>query len=271
MLNSPCPPASQLTERPALATVGAMVMTQTETPTVRILEAELAGESVSLYPCGGLWWASASVLVVSDLHLEKASSYASRGQMLPPYDTRASLKRLGSLFATLNPTTVVCLGDSFHDRKARPRMADDDIEAVRVMTAAHDWVWIEGNHDPSPPDDLGGRAAFELRMGPLTLRHEPSPGNAGGEIAGHLHPCARVVSRTGRSVRARCFATNGRRLVMPAYGGLTGGLNVLDAAFNPLFAGDMVAAVMGRDGVYLAGVDSLAPDRPSAIKRGRAA
>jgi DNA ligase-associated metallophosphoesterase len=254
-----------------MATVGAMSMTQTETSKVRILEAELAGETVALHPCGGLWWASAGVLVVSDLHLEKASSYAARGQMLPPYDTRATLKRLGALLKALNPTTVVSLGDSFHDRKSRPRMAEDDVEAVRAMTAAHDWVWIEGNHDPSPPEDLGGRAAFELRMGALTLRHEPSSGNARGEIAGHLHPCARVVSRTGRSVRARCFATNRQRLVMPAYGALTGGLNVLDVAFAPLIADDMVAAVMGRDGVYLAGVDSLAPDRPSANRRGRAA
>jgi metallophosphoesterase superfamily enzyme len=129
------------------------------------------------------------------------------------------------------------------------------------MTAAHDWVWIEGNHDPKPPEDLGGRAAFELAMGGLVLRHEPSAGGARGEIAGHLHPCARVVGRTGHSVRARCFATNGERLVMPAYGALTGGLNVLDAAFAPLFAERMLAAVLGRTGVYLAGVDSLAPDR----------
>lgn len=226
---------------------------------------------MALHPCGGLWWASASVLVVSDLHLEKASSYAARGQMLPPYDTRASLKQLGSLLQTLRPTTVVCLGDSFHDRRSRPRMADDDVATVRAMTAAHDWVWIEGNHDPLPPDDLGGRAAFELRMGPLTLRHEPSAGHVRGEIAGHLHPCARVVGRTGRSVRARCFATNGQRLVMPAYGALTGGLNVLDTAFGPLFPDGMVAAVLGRDGVYLAGVDSLAPDRAGVSRRGRAA
>ncbi len=237
-----------------------MAMTNTATGETRVLQLELAGERLSLLPCGGLWWEAAGVLVVSDLHLEKASSYAARGQMLPPYDTRATLRRLGALLAELRPTTVVSLGDSFHDRRSRTRMADDDVAAVRAMTEAHDWVWIEGNHDPAPPEDLGGRAAFELRMGGLTLRHEPSPG-ARGEIAGHLHPCARVVGRTGRSVRARCFAANGERLVMPAYGALTGGLNVLDAAFAPLFADRMVACVLGRDGVYLAGVDSLAPDR----------
>lgn len=260
-----------MTERPALATVPPM-MTHAETATARVLQLDLAGEQLGLHPCGALWWPAASMLIVSDLHLEKASSYAARGQMLPPYDTRATLQRLGRLLQSLRPTTVVSLGDSFHDRRSRPRMAEDDVATVRAMTAAHDWVWIEGNHDPAPPEDLGGRAAFELKLGGLTLRHEPSGEAAPGEIAGHLHPCARVVGRSGRSVRTRCFATNRQRLVMPAYGALTGGLNVLDRAFAPLFTDGMVAAVLGRDGVYLAGTDSLAPDRAAvASRRGFAA
>ena len=221
---------------------------------------EVAGQRLSLQPCGGLWWESASVLVVSDLHLEKASSYAARGQMLPPYDTRATLKRVAALIKLLQPTTVISLGDSFHDRRARPRMAADDVALVRSMTEACDWVWIEGNHDPNPPEDLGGRMAHELVLGDLVFRHEPSIGPALGEIAGHLHPCARVIGRGGRTVRARCFATDGERLVMPAYGALTGGLNVLDVAFDPLFPDGVFAGVVGRDGVYLAAKDRLAAD-----------
>lgn len=221
---------------------------------------EVAGEQLSLQPCGGLWWEAASVLVVSDLHLEKASSYASRGQMLPPYDTRATLRRIGALIQALRPTTVISLGDSFHDRRARPRMAADDVALVRGMTEACDWIWIEGNHDPKPPEDLGGRMAHELVLGDLVFRHEPSIGPAAGEIAGHLHPCARVIGRGGRTVRARCFATDGERLVMPAYGALTGGLNVLDVAFDYLFPRGVFAGIVGRDGVYLAAKDRLAPD-----------
>lgn len=225
---------------------------------------EVAGEQLSLQACGGLWWEAASVLVVSDLHLEKASSYASRGQMLPPYDTRATLGRIAALVAALKPTTVISLGDSFHDRRARPRMAQDDVALVREMTATCDWVWIEGNHDPKPPEDLGGRVTHELRLGPLVFRHEPTSGKARGEIAGHLHPCARVLGR-GRSVRARCFASDGERLVMPAYGALTGGLNLLDAAFDALFPDGVVAGVLGRDGVYLAAGERLAPDGLRAV------
>lgn len=226
------------------------------------LDLLVAGERLRALTCGALWWESAGVLVVSDLHLEKASSYAARGQMLPPYDTRATLVRVRRLVVALAPTTIISLGDSFHDRRARPRMAADDVATLRWMTAACDWVWVEGNHDPVPPEDLGGRATTELVLGPLTFRHIPTEGAAPGEVAGHLHPCARVVGRSGRTVRARCFATDGQRLVMPAYGALTGGLNVLDRAFTQVFAdGGLLAGVMGRDSVYLAGPDSLAPDR----------
>lgn len=226
----------------------------------RDLGFEVAGERLRLQPCGGLWWEAASVLVVSDLHLEKGSSYAARGQMLPPYDTRATLMGIARLMDVLRPTTVISLGDSFHDRRARPRMAADDIELVREMTSACDWVWIEGNHDPKPPEDLGGRMASELRLGSLVFRHEPTNGAAPGEVAGHLHPCARVAGRAGRSVRARCFALDRDRLVMPAYGALTGGLNLLDAAFDALFPDGAFAGVMGRDGVYLASGDRLVAD-----------
>lgn len=221
----------------------------------------VAGARLLALTCGGLWWEDAGLLVVSDLHLEKASSYAARGQMLPPYDTRATLGRVGRQIAVLKPRMVISLGDSFHDRRARPRMADQDVATLRRLTQSCDWVWIEGNHDPKPPEDLGGRVIGELEIGPLTFRHIPSDGPARGEVAGHLHPCARVVGRSGRSVRARCFATDGERLVMPAYGALTGGLNVLDRAFGPVFPRGLQVGVIGRDAVYLAGRDRLAPDR----------
>lgn len=223
------------------------------------LDVGVAGVRLTLRPCGALWWAGARLLVVSDLHLEKGSSYAQRGQMLPPYDTRVTLARVAGLVEDLAPATVISLGDSFHDRLARFRMAADDIECVRNLTARCDWVWIEGNHDPLPPDDFGGRLAHELTLGPLVFRHAPTQGAAEGEIAGHLHPCARVVGRGGQ-LRARCFATDGTRMVMPAYGALTGGLNILDPAFAPLFPNGVQAAVMGRDGVYAARDDRLAPD-----------
>ncbi|MBI1185724.1 MAG: ligase-associated DNA damage response endonuclease PdeM [Alphaproteobacteria bacterium] len=205
----------------------------------------LAGEDVAALADGGLWIESARTLVVSDLHLEKGSSFALRGQMIPPYDTRTALRRVAAMVERLAPDTVVSLGDSFHDRGGPFRMAGDDRAALRALTDRTDWVWIEGNHDPDIPAALGGRAMETLALGPLILRHEPTEGPARGEIAGHLHPCARVAAR-GRSVRARCFATDGDRLVMPALGAYAGGLNVCDIAFAAVFHRPPTALLMAR-------------------------
>ncbi|MET0181260.1 MAG: ligase-associated DNA damage response endonuclease PdeM, partial [Caulobacterales bacterium] len=183
---------------------------------------KLAGVHVTALPCGGLWLAESRTLIVSDLHLEKASSFARRGQMLPPYDTRATLSRLEAAMKTQGAARVVSLGDSFHDVGGPDRMDDADRERLKSLVTAVEWVWIEGNHDPEIPDALGGVVTDEIVIDALTLRHAPKRNAAPGEIAGHLHPCAKVFGR-GRSVRARCFATDGARLVMPAYGAFTGG------------------------------------------------
>ncbi|HYH39344.1 MAG TPA: ligase-associated DNA damage response endonuclease PdeM [Azospirillum sp.] len=183
-------------------------------------------------PSGALWWAEERLLAVADLHLEKGSGFAARGRMLPPYDTRATLDRLAEAIARLTPRTVLCLGDSFHDHRAAERMHDADRTRLATLAAAVDWVWIAGNHDPDAPDGLGGRVAAEVRTGPLTFRHEAEPG-ARGEVSGHLHPAAAVLL-PGRRVRERCFATDGIRLILPAFGAYAGGLNVLDPAVRRL-------------------------------------
>ncbi|MFN3910620.1 ligase-associated DNA damage response endonuclease PdeM [Hyphomonas sp.] len=217
----------------------------------------LAGELLTPLPEGALWWAARRLLVVSDLHLEKGSNYAASGQMLPPYDTGATLARIERLCAALAPATVISLGDSFHDRRSESRLPAPYAARIRALTAAQDWVWVEGNHDPDPPADLGGRAAKVLRLGPLVFRHEPE-GEA-GEVAGHLHPVAKVAGR-GRSVRRRCFASDGARLVMPAMGAFAGGLNVLNPAFSTVFPEGCMAFVVGESRVYGVSHRSLLPD-----------
>jgi DNA ligase-associated metallophosphoesterase len=211
----------------------------------------LAGVEMEATAEGALWIAAERMLVVSDLHLEKGSSFAAGGQFLPPYDTRATLQRLTVLVARHAPKTVVSLGDSFHDRHGVGRMDGDDVATLRSLTSATDWIWIEGNHDPEAPTWLGGRVLDTLEFSGLVLRHEPRAGAAPGEIAGHLHPCAKVASR-GRAVRARCFATDGQRLVMPAFGAYAGGLNVRDEAFAAVFPGGCSALMLGRTRVFAA-------------------
>jgi hypothetical protein len=192
---------------------------------------------------GALFWEEQRLLVVSDLHLEKGSSFAARGVLLPPYDTVATLSRLAAVIARHDPRMVIALGDSFHDRNAHHRLLQPDREALTAMQVRRDWIWISGNHDPALPSDLGGVVASEVAIGPIAFRHEPT--GASGEIAGHLHPKARVSTR-GRSTERRCFASDGERAVMPAFGAYTGGLNIRDAAFAKIFGSPgFLAHVLG--------------------------
>jgi uncharacterized protein len=204
-----------------------------ETAAAHIASLDVAGVTLSADLSGALFWKEQSLLVVSDLHLEKGSSFAARGVLLPPYDTIATLGRLASVIARLNPRTVIALGDSFHDRTAHERLSTPDREALVALQARRDWIWISGNHDPALPSDLGGSIASEVAIGPIVFRHEPT--GSVGEIAGHLHPKARVATRA-RWLERRCFASDGERAVMPAFGAYTGGLSIRDDAFSKIFA-----------------------------------
>ncbi|HEY0300962.1 MAG TPA: ligase-associated DNA damage response endonuclease PdeM [Rhizomicrobium sp.] len=211
--------------------------------------AEVNGETVMLDPAGALWWPAEATLVFSDIHFEKGSSLARRGAFLPPYDTRTSLKRMAALIARHRPARVIALGDSFHDPEAADRLDGEERALLAAFVGATDWVWIEGNHDPRPPAWLGGIVTEEIAIGGLVFRHEPSGEPQPGEIAGHLHPCATVTLR-GRSLRRKCFASDGTRLVMPAFGAYAGGLDVGDRAIATLFAADFAAYMLGGRRVY---------------------
>lgn len=210
----------------------------------------VAGEAALPDPRGALYLPDFALLVVSDLHLEKGSAAARRGSLLPPYDTGATLDLLAAVIATHRPRVVVSLGDSFHDGGGAGRLPRPYRERLAALMAGRESIWIAGNHDPDAPADLPGTVAQEIALGRLRLRHEPQAGAQPGEIAGHLHPGATVVRR-GRAVRRRCFATDGARLVMPAFGAFTGALDVLDPAFGGLFRREsLVAHMLGEARVY---------------------
>lgn len=209
---------------------------------------------------GAAWWPAERMLIVADMHLEKGSAFASRGRFLPPYDSAATLARLTRLVARHRPRSLLALGDSFHDRHAGDRMDPGLLDALAGLTAGLETIWIAGNHDPEIPAGLPGERAETLRVGPLTFRHEPQPGLQAGEIAGHLHPAAKVVSQRG-GVRRPAFVTDGARMVMPAFGSYAGGLNCRDTAIERLFAPEsIVAHVCGGTRVYSVGRRRLAPD-----------
>lgn len=217
---------------------------------------------------GALYWPAAKALIVADLHFEKGSAFAARGIALPPYDTAATLQRLEALLAQYQPEKLISLGDAFHDDNWLARMAKADVARLADLAGRQETVWVTGNHDPTPPKSLPGTAHEIYRAcddGALVMRHEPldlDDGFEPGELAGHLHPCAKLRQR-GRSLRRRCFIHNQSRVVLPAFGALTGSLNIRDNAFDGLFEGrDYQAILLGQ--ATLAAVDAkrLLPDRP---------
>jgi DNA ligase-associated metallophosphoesterase len=220
----------------------------------------VAGATLLADPAGALYWPDEQLLVVADLHLEKGSAFARRGVLLPPYDTAATLARLARLIERYAPRVLIALGDSFHDGHGPSRISGADRAALKALQRGRDWMWIAGNHDPDLPDGLGGRFADILAFGPLTFRHEPSESAADGEIAGHLHPVARVARR-GRAVSRRCFAGDGRRLVMPAFGAYAGGLNVRDRAIFGLFGTlAFTAHMLGAQRLFAIAAERCLPD-----------
>ena len=206
------------------------------------------GHDLILDPTGAIFWPARSLLIVADLHLEKASAYARRGTMLPPYDTHITVSRLESMINAWKPATSVSLGDSFHDRDGPDHLPSALIDRLTALTRATRWIWVTGNHDPELPVGLGGAALPELALDGLVLRHIPTAGSE-GEIAGHLHPKARARVR-GRILRRPCFAVDNARIVMPALGSLTGGLNVLDPVLRSLFRGRFVTYLLGEKRVF---------------------
>jgi DNA ligase-associated metallophosphoesterase len=210
----------------------------------------VAGAALVADLTGALYWPEEDMLAVADLHLEKGSSFAARGMLLPPYDTAATLGMLARAVARYRPRLVIALGDSFHDGHGPERLMPQDRGALAELQRGRDWVWIAGNHDPVPARDIGGVFAKSLSVGPLTFRHEPTQGAADGEIAGHLHPSARVSQR-GRAVTRKCFAADERRMVMPAFGAYTGGLNICDRAFVKVFGAlAFTAHLIGEQRIY---------------------
>lgn len=219
-----------------------------------------AGEPLEALPMGALYWPAERLMAVADLHLEKGSSYAVNARkLLPRYDTRQTLGALAALIDVVQPRTVVCLGDSFHDRAAIARMSEADRIEIGRLTSRTRFVWIVGNHDPAPPPDGWGEVAVEIRSGPLVFRHEALFGPADGEVSGHYHPVAALTVR-GRGLRRRCFLTDGRRLILPAFGAYAGGLNALDPAIAQLFPDDYDALVVGKDAVRRLSWRRLRPD-----------
>ncbi|HEX4846925.1 MAG TPA: ligase-associated DNA damage response endonuclease PdeM [Novosphingobium sp.] len=211
-----------------------------------------AGEEMALAGPRALYWPREQALLVADLHLEKASFYARFGQMLPPYDSRETLGQIADLLRRTGARRVLCLGDNFHDAEGADRLEPHAMGMLEALTRAADWVWVSGNHD------LGrvplGTAVDELELSGLVLRHEAVPGERRPELSGHFHPRLKVTARGRRVVRPCAVKASGeageRKLILPAFGALTGGMDAADpaiiAALQPARAVDALLGVQGK-------------------------
>ncbi|MBA4307876.1 MAG: phosphoesterase [Sphingopyxis sp.] len=208
---------------------------------------EVAGDAA-------LYWPEQKMLVVSDLHLEKASAYAAGGQMLPPYDSLATLEQVAALVDQFVPEIVISLGDNFHDTDGERRLQGRASALLKRLVTSVRWIWVTGNHDPDVQGHWGGEAVETLKCGNVIFRHEALGAEEGPEISGHFHPKFRQAVR-GRHVSRRCFVRSARKLVMPAFGTLTGGLDVQDpaliAAFGCTDVDRVEVLVPTRDGIAL--------------------
>ncbi|SNY91910.1 putative phosphoesterase [Cohaesibacter sp. ES.047] len=230
---------------------------------------EQQGETFVALLSGGLYLPRLEMLLLADLHLEKGSAFAMRGQFIPPYDSHDSLKQLASDIGALDPGHVVCLGDSFHDVGGPARLPQDCRETLSDLMTNRKWSWICGNHDPQLDGLVGGDVldtmVLEGGTGGIGLTHEPGSliapdeGNddeteaaPGLELSGHLHPVATLASRQrGRTMRRKSFVITRNRIILPAYGSYTGGLNVREAAFEPFLHAGARLAVIGRQTICL--------------------
>ena len=204
-----------------------------------------ARHAFAALPQGALFWPARRALLVADLHFEKASWFASFGQMLPPYDSIATLSDLTAIVDAVNPAEIWCLGDSFHDSAGADRLPPRARALLRGLTARVRWTWVTGNHDPFPADHHGGAVVEEAVIDGVVLRHEADPAERRPELSGHFHPKLRVRVR-GRHVSRRCFVASATKIVLPAFGALTGGL---DAAHPE------IARAMGGQGEALVPVE----------------
>lgn len=214
------------------------------------LQIDFGGEKILFDPAGILIIERVNALVVSDLHLEKGSSFARNRQFLPPYDTVATLKQLKVLVEKYRPDIVVSLGDSFHDDYASKRLDSYALETINYIAKSRQLIWVTGNHDPSAPEHLPGECVNDITYAGIVLRHIPEPNLKGFEISGHLHPCAKIHVRS-KTVRRACFVCDRKRLIMPSFGVMTGGLHLGHKAFEGLLKRETLHAyALGRDQIY---------------------
>ncbi len=219
-------------------------------PEPHALPLQFAGESFLLDAQGVLFAPQKRTLIVSDLHLEKASFLQLFGHPIPTLDSHDTLLRLQHVIGHYNPETVICLGDSWHDTQAGQRMSEDDQSLLsRLCQSVQRWVWVLGNHDPALPHFCKGEQTAHVQLGDIRLCHEPEA-TPSPQIVGHYHPKTSITLRRGHKAKGRCFLSDNALLIMPSFGSYTGGLDASHDAIRSLFAHDPTVHLLHSNKVW---------------------
>ena len=224
-----------------------------------------AGRQFSASSDGALHWPAQSALLVADLHLEKASWFARRGQLLPPYDSLATLQSLAASIERTGANHLYCLGDSFHDRFGCDRLSPVARELLISLTSRIDWTWIVGNHDPGFADHCGGRIAEECELEGIILRHEAVENEPRPEMSGHFHPKFRLSLR-GRHVSRRCFVASPTKLILPAFGAFTGGLDTVVSSVSHTLVSNVENLTLSGSAATTLSRPLLRPAAPNGVR-----
>jgi metallophosphoesterase superfamily enzyme len=209
---------------------------------------------------GALYWPARRALLVADLSPVSGLNGAPNGANGRGASARQTLVKLAEVMDRYEPATVIVLGDGLHVDGTAAAMPAEDLEILRILQEDRDWIWITGYADRPAPPQLGGSTCAELETAGIALRPRPTSGWATHEIAASMRPAAHLLLY-GYSLRRACFVGNRQRLLMPAFGGAAGGVNVLDDAFRPLFgAGGMAVWMLGQEGLYPVATRLLAED-----------
>lgn len=212
-----------------------------------------AGQELHLLASGACYWPQKKTLIVADLHLEKGSYFALRGQPIPLTDTRNTLEKLQQELLNIQPETLICLGDNVHDAGGFLRMKQEDLILLQSLhERVTNWCWVIGNHDTTKlilPALENIQFASELLINNLCLSHEFQK-NKPFQIIGHYHPKI-SLTRQGTKITGKCFSVTDKALILPAFGSYTGGLDIHNKVYRDILSGNKQYYLLFQNNIFL--------------------
>ena len=191
-----------------------------------------ANKEFILQKDGSVYWPDKKSLILGDLHLEKSSYFAKLGNFLPPYDSFETLNKLEKSLNKLNVNKIILLGDIFHDKEGIKRLNKKLLKYLDYICKKFDVIWLVGNHDGiDRPKDA--KFCKKYKIDNINFNHKSSK-NTMNELSGHYHPKA-TLKLFKTKISKPCFLIGKSKIILPAYGSFTGGIDSQDEIFKKIF------------------------------------